>query len=53
MTGMAQGETFKNVGAARKVILDPLEVQLLVDACGPGCASWSWSARRPARASAS
>ena len=35
-------EPFKGVGTARKVILDPLEIQLLVDACGPsGCASWS------------
>jgi integrase len=29
-------EPFENVGAARKVILDPIELQLLVDACAPG-----------------
>ena len=29
-------EPFKGVGAARKVILDPLEIQLLLNACGPG-----------------
>ena len=29
-------EPFQAVGAARKVILDPIQLQLLVDACAPG-----------------
>ena len=29
-------EPFKGVDVARKVMLDPLEIQLLVNACGPG-----------------
>jgi integrase len=29
-------EPFKGVGVARKVLLDPIQIQLLLDACGPG-----------------
>jgi hypothetical protein len=44
---------FKGVGEARKVILGPDELQLLIDACPAGCGRWSPQEPGQARGSAS